>query len=197
MRHTANTSARYALIVMMVFTVFGCKGSTPPVTFYTLTPIPAIQNAGNEQAILKDVLIGIGPLKFPKILDRPQIVTRPALENAIASVATTGGSTNAVLHLLAVAHEYGVDLTLEDFQAISHRTPLMVSMKPGGLFVAADLVFDDELPVLMTEKDAVKCEAFAPPHAWVVPVTAEVATQLEIRLKHALGGIAADGQETA
>ncbi len=64
-------------------------------------------------------------------------------------------------------------------------------------FVAADLEFDDELPVLMTEKDAVKCETFAPPHAWVVPVTAEVAPQLEIRLKHALGGIAADGQETA
>jgi uncharacterized lipoprotein YmbA len=62
----------------MAVTVFGCKGSTPPVTFYTLTPISAIQDAGNDQTISKDVLIGIGPLKFPKILDRPQIVTRPA-----------------------------------------------------------------------------------------------------------------------
>jgi uncharacterized lipoprotein YmbA len=62
----------------MAVTVFGCKGSTPPVTFYTLTPISAIQDAGNDQTIPKDVLIGIGPLKFPKILDRPQIVTRPA-----------------------------------------------------------------------------------------------------------------------
>ncbi len=61
-------------------------------------------------------------------------------------------------------------------------------------FVAADLDFDDDRPVLMTEKDAVKCEGFAPAHAWYVPVTAEVAPQLEIRLKHALGGIAADGQ---
>jgi hypothetical protein len=62
----------------MMVAVFGCKGSTPPVTFYTLTPIPAIQDGSSGQAILKDVLIGIGPLKFPKILDRPQIVTRPA-----------------------------------------------------------------------------------------------------------------------
>jgi uncharacterized lipoprotein YmbA len=78
MKPTSNISARYALIFLMVVTVFGCKGSTPPVTFYTLTPIPAIQGAGSDQTILKDILIGIGPLKFPKILDRPQIVTRPA-----------------------------------------------------------------------------------------------------------------------
>ena len=71
-------STRYALLLLMVVAVLGCKGSTPPVTFYTLTPIPAIQDAGSGQTILKDVLIGIGPLKFPKILDRPQIVTRPA-----------------------------------------------------------------------------------------------------------------------
>jgi dihydroxy-acid dehydratase len=67
------------------------------------------------------------------------IVTRQSIENAIASVATTGGSTNGVLHFLAIAHEYGIDLTLDDFQTISQRTPLMVSLKPGGLFVASDL----------------------------------------------------------
>ena len=78
MRHTINISARYALIFLMVVTVLGCKGSTPPVTFYTLTSISTIQDAGSGQTILKDVLIGIGPLKFPKILDRPQIVTRTA-----------------------------------------------------------------------------------------------------------------------
>ena len=78
MKHTVNMSARYALILLMVVAVFGCKGSTPPVTFYTLTPIPAIQDAGDNQTILKNAMIGIGPLKFPKILDRPQIVTRPA-----------------------------------------------------------------------------------------------------------------------
>ncbi|MDP6982407.1 MAG: dihydroxy-acid dehydratase [Candidatus Latescibacteria bacterium] len=67
------------------------------------------------------------------------IVTRESIENAIASIATTGGSTNGVLHFLAIAHEFGIDLTLEDFQTISQRTPLMVSLKPGGLFVASDL----------------------------------------------------------
>jgi len=79
MKHTVNMSARYALITVMLFMMFGCWGGrTPPVTFYTLTPIPEVQDAGNDQTILKDVLLGIGPLKFPKILDRPQIVTRPA-----------------------------------------------------------------------------------------------------------------------
>ncbi len=68
-----------------------------------------------------------------------QIVTRRSIENAIASIATTGGSTNGVLHFLAIAHEYGIELELEDFQRLSERTPLMVSLKPGGLFVASDL----------------------------------------------------------
>ena len=68
-----------------------------------------------------------------------QIVTADALENAIAAVATTGGSTNAVLHLLAIAHEAGVDLKLEDFERISEQTPLLADLKPGGRFVATDL----------------------------------------------------------
>ncbi len=68
-----------------------------------------------------------------------QIVTRRSIENAIASIATTGGSTNGVLHFLAIAHEYCIELELEDFQRLSERTPLMVSLKPGGLFVASDL----------------------------------------------------------
>jgi dihydroxy-acid dehydratase len=68
-----------------------------------------------------------------------QIMTREALENAIASVAATGGSTNAVLHLLAIAHEAGVPLALDDFETISARVPLLADLKPGGKFVAADL----------------------------------------------------------
>ena len=67
------------------------------------------------------------------------IVTRAAIENAIAAIATTGGSTNGVLHMLAIAREFGIDLALDDFQEISSNTPLMVSLKPGGLFVAPDL----------------------------------------------------------
>ena len=68
-----------------------------------------------------------------------QILTRKAIENAIASVAATGGSTNAVLHLLAIAREAGVELSIDDFDRISERTPLIADLKPGGRFVANDL----------------------------------------------------------
>jgi dihydroxy-acid dehydratase len=68
-----------------------------------------------------------------------QIITRKALENAIAAVATTGGSTNAVLHLLAVAREAGVRLTIDDFDKINRKVPLLADLKPGGRFMAVDL----------------------------------------------------------
>ena len=68
-----------------------------------------------------------------------RIVTRESLENAIAAVATTGGSTNAVLHLMAIAREAGVKLGLEDFDRVSGRVPLLADLKPGGRFVALDL----------------------------------------------------------
>ncbi|HKN93207.1 MAG TPA: dihydroxy-acid dehydratase [Thermoleophilaceae bacterium] len=67
------------------------------------------------------------------------VITRKSLENAIACVAATGGSTNAVLHLLAVANEAGVELSIDDFDEISARTPLIADLKPGGRFVAVDL----------------------------------------------------------
>ena len=67
------------------------------------------------------------------------ILTRKSIENAIASVAATGGSTNAVLHLLAIAREAGVELSIDDFDKISDRTPLIADLKPGGRFVASDL----------------------------------------------------------
>jgi dihydroxy-acid dehydratase len=67
------------------------------------------------------------------------ILTREAFENAIASVASTSGSTNAVLHLLAMAREMGVALKIDDFQAVSERTPLLADLKPAGRFVAADM----------------------------------------------------------
>jgi dihydroxy-acid dehydratase len=68
-----------------------------------------------------------------------KILTRKAIENAIASVAATGGSTNAVLHLLAIAREAGVELNIDDFDRISDKTPLIADLKPGGRFVANDL----------------------------------------------------------
>jgi dihydroxy-acid dehydratase len=71
---------------------------------------------------------------------RPRdILTREAFENAIAGVAATGGSTNAVLHLLALAREAEVELSIDDFDAISRRTPLIADMMPGGKYAAADL----------------------------------------------------------
>jgi dihydroxy-acid dehydratase len=67
------------------------------------------------------------------------ILTRAAFENAIASVAASGGSTNAVLHLLAMAREAEVPLEIDDFQTVSERTPLLADLKPSGRFVAADM----------------------------------------------------------
>jgi dihydroxy-acid dehydratase len=67
------------------------------------------------------------------------IITRDSLENAIATVCASGGSTNGVLHLLAVAREAGVELSIDDFDAISARTPLLADLKPSGRFVAKDL----------------------------------------------------------
>jgi dihydroxy-acid dehydratase len=68
-----------------------------------------------------------------------QLITRDAIENAIASVAATGGSTNAVLHLLAIAREAGVDLNIDDFDRISRNVPLLADLKPSGRFVATDM----------------------------------------------------------
>ena len=98
--------------------------------------IPAMDPRKNEEAV------EIGKLAVDLVrrdLRPSQIVTRKSIENAISSICTTGGSTNGILHFLAIAHEYGIELELDDFQEISSRTPLMVSLKPGGLFVASDL----------------------------------------------------------
>jgi dihydroxy-acid dehydratase len=80
---------------------------------------------------------------------RPRdVVTRKAIENAIAGVAATGGSTNAVLHLIAIAREAGVPLAMEDFDRISNRTPILVDLKPGGRFVAVDVDKAGGIPVI-------------------------------------------------
>src|SRR5713226_2761320 len=80
---------------------------------------------------------------------RPRdIVTRKALENSIAGVAANGGSTNAVLHLVAIAREAGVPLNIDDFDCISNRTPILVDLKPGGRFVAVDVDKAGGIPVI-------------------------------------------------
>ncbi|MGO9961498.1 MAG: dihydroxy-acid dehydratase [Solirubrobacteraceae bacterium] len=77
------------------------------------------------------------------------IITRESLENAIAAVACSGGSTNGVLHLLAVAREMGIELSIDDFDEISSRTPLVCDLKPGGRFVAPDLDAAGGVPLVM------------------------------------------------
>jgi len=80
---------------------------------------------------------------------RPRdILTRKAFENAIAGVATTGGSTNAVLHLLAISREAELPLQIDDFQKVSERTPLLCDLKPSGRFVATDVDKAGGIPVI-------------------------------------------------
>jgi dihydroxy-acid dehydratase len=83
------------------------------------------------------------------------VITKPALQNAIAAVATSGGSTNGVLHLLAVAREAGVPLKLDEFEAISERTPLLCDLQPGGRYVATELYEAGGVPLVLRRlKDA-------------------------------------------
>jgi dihydroxy-acid dehydratase len=77
-----------------------------------------------------------------------EILTLPAFRNAIAGVACTGGSTNAVLHLLAIAREAAIPLDIDDFQKISEKTPLLADLKPAGRFVAADVDKAGGIPVI-------------------------------------------------
>lgn len=77
------------------------------------------------------------------------IVTRQSLENAIRVILVLGGSTNAVLHLLAVAHAFDIELTLDDFQAIADHTPLLADLKPSGQYVMEDLNAAGGIPALM------------------------------------------------
>jgi dihydroxy-acid dehydratase len=101
-----------------------------------LNGIPALDPAKGDAAeeagrLVMDVL--------RRDLRPSQVITREALENAIASIAATGGSTNGVLHLLAIALELGIPLSLDDFDRIAARTPVVASLKPGGRFVATDV----------------------------------------------------------
>jgi dihydroxy-acid dehydratase len=101
-----------------------------------LNGIPALDPAKGDAAeeagrLVMDVL--------RRDLRPSQVITREALENGIASIAATGGSTNGVLHLLAIARELGIPLSLDDFDRIAARTPVVASLKPGGRFVATDV----------------------------------------------------------
>ena len=95
----------------------------------------------------------IGELVMNVLVDdiRPsRIITRDSLENAIACICASGGSTNGVLHLIALAHELDIDLSIDDFERISRATPLLADLKPGGRFVATDLYAAGGVPVLLS-----------------------------------------------
>jgi dihydroxy-acid dehydratase len=98
--------------------------------------VPALDPRKNETAFR----CGESVMKLLHEDVRPSaIITRSALKNAITSVAATGGSTNGVLHLLAIAKEAGVTLSLDDFDTIAAQTPVLADLKPGGRFTAPDL----------------------------------------------------------
>ncbi len=105
-----------------------------------------------EDATKDDVAEQIGKLVM-NVLEqdlRPsKVITRESLENAIATVCASGGSTNGVLHLLAVAREAGIDLAIDDFERISKATPLLADLKPGGRFVATDLYRAGGVPLIL------------------------------------------------
>jgi dihydroxy-acid dehydratase len=129
---TANTMA-------MAFEVLGIS----PAGF---SMVPAVDErketvAQRSGALVMEVL--------RRDLRPSQIITRQSLENAIAGIACSGGSTNGVLHLLAVAKEMGIELDIDDFDHISERTPLLCDLKPGGRFVAPDLYAAGGVPLVM------------------------------------------------
>jgi dihydroxy-acid dehydratase len=78
-----------------------------------------------------------------------RVITRDSLENAIACACASGGSTNVVLHLIALAHEAGIELEMDDFERISRATPLLADLKPGGRFVATDLYQAGGVPLIL------------------------------------------------
>jgi len=102
----------------------------------TISSVPAT-NAGKAAAGERAGELVLDLLR--KNITPSQIITRTAIENAIAAVAATGGSTNAVLHLLAIANEAKIPLSIDDFDRISAKTPIIADLKPAGRFVATDL----------------------------------------------------------
>src|SRR2546427_10426265 len=109
-----------------------CLGLSPMGTASVAATDPAKDEVGRRAGTLVMDMLRRG-------LRPREIATRPAFENAIAGVAASGGSTNAVLHLLALAREVGVPLRIDDFDRVSRRTPLWADLKPGGRFPAVAL----------------------------------------------------------
>ena len=149
-RHAAGTMSDAELLELENVACPGagaCGGQYTANTMATVMEVIGISPMGSASVPATDkrkdaVAYRAGEIVMEALKNdlRPsRILTRKAFENAIASVAATGGSTNAVLHLLAVARDAGVDLSIDDFDEISRRTPLLVDLKPSGKYVAADV----------------------------------------------------------
>jgi dihydroxy-acid dehydratase len=120
------------------------------ITFLGISPMGANEVPATDPGKEKTAF-DCGKLVMQLLKDdiRPsQIITRESMRNAVASVAATGGSTNAVLHLLAIASDAGVKLDLKDFDEISARTPILADLKPGGRFTAPDMFHAGGMRVL-------------------------------------------------
>ncbi len=129
---TANTMA-------MAFEVLGISPSG-------FSMVPAVDGRKSQVAEQTGELV----MEVLRTDLRPsQIITRTSLENAIAAIACSGGSTNGVLHLLAIAREMGIELHIDEFDQISERTPLLCDLKPGGQYVAPDLYAAGGVPLVM------------------------------------------------
>jgi dihydroxy-acid dehydratase len=134
-----------------------CAGQFTANTMAMAFEVLGISAAGSSMVPAEDgrkleVAVQTGELVMD-VLRRGQlpseIITKPALENAIAAVAMSGGSTNAVLHLLAVAREAGVPLEIDEFEGISERTPLLCDLQPGGRYAATDLYEAGGVPLVL------------------------------------------------
>ena len=113
-----------------------------------LNGIPAEDPAKDEAARRSGELV----MDLVRSDTRPStLVTKASLENAIAAVAATGGSTNGVLHLLAIAHEFGIELDIDEFGAVADRTPIVADMKPGGRYSASELYDAGGVGLVMRE----------------------------------------------
>jgi dihydroxy-acid dehydratase len=134
-----------------------CGGQFTANTMAMAFEVLGISPAGSSMVPAEDgrklrVAIDCGEMVMDVLrrgLRPSQVITKPALENAIAAGATSGGSTNIVLHLLAVAREMGVPLSIEEFDRVSDATPLLCDLQPGGKYVATDLYEAGGVPLVM------------------------------------------------
>jgi dihydroxy-acid dehydratase len=134
-----------------------CAGQFTANTMAMAFEVLGISPAGSAMVPAEDgrklqVAVQVGELVMD-VLRRGQrpsdVITKQALENAIAAVAMSGGSTNGVLHLLAVAREAGVPLEIDEFDRISERTPLLCDLQPGGQYVATELYEAGGVPLVL------------------------------------------------